>query len=205
MRTIIVAALVTLLAVPALAQGTASRQDDPPVFLMSGDPAVGGRVVAVTRLNATVTTTADVGTITHVDLRLGARGYVFAVARAAAEGETVGKTLVTVNGRTRTLAEAAAQLRAGLSGGGTVFVFLKGSKGSRARSMVTAILPGAEAHAGTRIDLYGATHVVILGGGEERSLEIVGSGQTLGSIQVDIGAAGGAGGGVRDLLDAVGL
>jgi hypothetical protein len=116
MRVVFVAALAAILAAPALADhaGGATHPAQRPalsvstqthVFLLTGHPARGGRIIAVTRLDAAIT--ADLQAATHAEVRYGTRGFVFAIARLAADGQAVGTSLVAVNGGTRTLKVAS--------------------------------------------------------------------------------------------------
>lgn len=213
MRVVFVAALVAMLAAPVLADhpGGATHPAQRPalsvstqthVFLLTGHPARGGRIIAVTRLDAAVA--ADQQAATHVEVRHGMRGFVFAIARLAADGQAVGTSLLTVNGTTKTMAEVAAQLRAAASGSGTLVVF---SDGRRREGVVTALFAASQLQASTRLALNGARYVTILANGREETFAIVSSGQTAAAVQVAAEAGGGVGagveGGVQSLIDVV--
>jgi hypothetical protein len=208
----LVAALVAMLAAPVLADhpGGATHPAQRPavsgstqthVFLLAGHPARGGRIIAVTRLDAEAT--ADQQAATHAEVRHGTRGFVFAIARLAAEGQAVGTSLVTVNGGTRAMADVAAQLRAAASGTGTLLVF---ADGRRREGVVTAMFAVSQLQARTRLALNGATHVTILSNSREETFAIASSGQTAATVQVAAeadGAAASVEGGVQGLLDIV--
>lgn len=130
MRVVLAAALMAIVLVaPALAdhQGAAAHPSlQSPVFLMSGHPARDGRIIAVTRLDASAT--AEMQAATHGEVRVGTQGFVFAIARIASEGQQVGTTLMTVNGSTKSMNEVAAQLRAAALGRATLVVFTDGRR-----------------------------------------------------------------------------
>lgn len=181
----LVAALVMAFAIPAYAQtGSASAQAEAAatgsmhVFLLAGRPGAAAKVIAATQLSAAAT--AAMGEATHADLRIGTRGFVFAIARAAAEGRAVGETLVRVNGRTRTLFSAAAELQAALVARGVVLF----TEGAGRAGVIVAMVPAERARGDVSVAASGATHVTVLIGSTEETFALARTGATLASTMV---------------------
>lgn len=183
-------ALVAILVLPAAAQrgsAEATTTGSLHVFMFAGKPGAGGKVIAVTQLSARAT--AEIAEATHADLRIGTRGFVFAVAKAAAEGQAIGETMVTINGRTRTLFTAAADLQAALASAGVVLF----TEGQGRAGVVVAMVPAEQARSNVSVSASGATHVTVIVGAEEHSFALVGGGATTATmLVVEPGAATGA-------------
>ena len=129
----VAAALLAILAIPALGQQQPAPQQPAPqqqqqqpqqpppaeqgstIILFAGDPFSTGSVTSF----ATVNTTAegDLSAVTFVDIRVCNRGHVFAVERIAAAGQTLANTMVRTRAGSMTLAEVVARLESACASG----------------------------------------------------------------------------------------
>lgn len=135
---------------------SAQTELGPHTFLMDSDEAGGRRIVAVTRLNEP--TSADLGAmkgITHIRLQSGITGRVFAVAKLPEAGQPIGTTLVNINGRTMTLAEAHARLESAHRGDADLVVFTTGPTND---AVIVGFVEPESVELGRRIEFSGATH-----------------------------------------------
>lgn len=208
MRQLLVLGLVALLSAPAAGQGMQSESGfQASVIFYAGAPGAGGGVVAAGSLE--MAGTAETERATHANLRVRTASFVFVVARTAARGRPVGETDVRLNGTTRTLASIAADLQAGFTGRAAILVFIRASGGAQHAESV-AVINTSRTTAGARIDVSGATHVMLVAHGQVQTFTIVRSGTSLSSIQIrasgdgetSLGAA--AGDGVATIVDILG-
>ncbi|WP_460171358.1 hypothetical protein [Thermus sp. FJN-A] len=110
------------------------------------------------------------------EVRLALEGQVYAFALAEA-GRTLGETRVWLNGEKERLARVAAELQAALKGEKDVALFLRGDR----------VVGLVEVNPRARVSAEGATRVVLLVNGEERTLEVRHAGSVLAEVTVQVG------------------
>jgi len=160
--------LVSLLAAHAFAQpGQPSTSAVVLAVLVDGNPQAGGKILAVTPLDAPATT--QVQSATHATLRIGARRFVFAVARVATVGSPVGSSFVRLRDGSQPLVNVAALLSAALVGGTDLAIL---TQGTLETGVVTAIVPLDSGRGPVRVATDGVTQATIFRGGRETVVSV---------------------------------
>ncbi len=184
--------LTTLMAVVALAVAPVYAQQadiaaiaNASVFFYSASPLGAARIASATTLGANVTaeSATELQGATHVELWLGARAWIFEVAKLPAAGQAVADTEVKLNGSTTTLRAAAVQISAALASKGNLAVFTNGMRGV----IVSIVQIGAASTltaSPMTVQATGATHVELLVAGHSRHYKIVTLGTTMNAIVV---------------------
>jgi hypothetical protein len=109
----------------------------------------------------------------EVRLTLEGRAYTFATAEA---GRTLGEVQVWVNGQAQALARVAAELASAFRGEKNLALFLEGDR----------VVGLVEVHPKARVSAEGATRVVLIVGGDERTLEVVHAGSAVVDVVVRV-------------------
>ncbi|TBH21069.1 hypothetical protein [Thermus thermamylovorans] len=111
----------------------------------------------------------------QAEARLWLEGEVYTFALAQA-GKTLGETRVWLNGRTEALAKVAAEIWAALRGEKDLAVFWAGQR----------VVGLVEVNPQARVHATGATHVTLILGGQERTLEVHHAGAVLVEVAVKV-------------------
>lgn len=157
---------VTTIALALDRQAMVSTGSEISVLLSTGTPSGGGRILAVTRLDARVD--LEMMAAKYAQVRVGARGFWLSIAVLAKRGRMIGETLVTVNGTLRNLFSVSDQLLRAVDGGLPLLVF---TDGNPRQGVVIALIPGS-LRAAQELDVPGATHVLALSGKGDAVLEV---------------------------------
>lgn len=150
-------------------------------FLMASDETGSRRIVAVSKLHAPISAELAGMKVSHIRVQSGITGRVYAVAQLPAAGQPIGSTLVTLNGRTMTLAEADSLFEAGLRGDEIVWF----TSGATSDAVIIGYVQPAEVELGRRFEFTGATHAHVWIDGQGRVYVITPPApETFGSITV---------------------
>lgn len=172
--------LVSLLAAPTVAQlAPAGPFASVLAVLVDGNPNAGGRILAITPLEAPAS--ADLSAATYVTLRIGTRRFVFAIGRAAPVGSPVGASLVRLRSGNRTLSEAAVLLSAALTGKIALALLTEGTLDAGVVTAIVSLDPGGGL---ARVATEGATQATIFRDGQETTMAI-GPGRTGPTLVLD--------------------